>query len=230
MERATAVIVAGGSGSRLGSEAPKQFLPVLGKPLLAHTIARVRASGAVSRIVLVLPRAGFDEARRLMADYLGEGTMVPGGASRQESVGEGLAAIDGGFAGLVAVHDGARPAVPPSLVAAVIEAARLDAGAIAALPVVETLKRVSPDLLVEGTVDRERYFRAQTPQCFGYQLLRRAVEKAMAEGFSGTDEAALVERLGAPIRVVPGSEQNLKVTTMEDLERVEFYLSSGGEG
>jgi 2-C-methyl-D-erythritol 4-phosphate cytidylyltransferase len=229
MEGAIAIIVAGGSGSRLGSGAPKQFLPVLGRPLLAHTVARVRASGAVSRIVLVLPQRGFDEASRLMTDYLGEGTMVPGGGTRQESVREGLAAIDRAFEGLVAVHDGARPAVPPSLVTAVVAAAGLDSGAIAALPVVETLKRVSPDLLVEGTVDRERYFRAQTPQCFGQRLLRRAVDRAHAEGFSGTDEAALVERLGAPIRIVPGSERNLKVTTVEDLERVEYYLKAGDD-
>jgi 2-C-methyl-D-erythritol 4-phosphate cytidylyltransferase len=114
-------------------------------------------------------------------------------------------------------------------VTAVVAAAGLDSGAIAALPVVETLKRVSPDLLVEGTVDRERYFRAQTPQCFGQRLLRRAVDRAHAEGFSGTDEAALVERLGAPIRIVPGSERNLKVTTVEDLERVEYYLKAGDD-
>jgi 2-C-methyl-D-erythritol 4-phosphate cytidylyltransferase len=229
MEGAIAIIVAGGSGSRLGSEAPKQFLPVLGKPLLAHTVARVRASGAVSRVVLVLPHRGFEEASRLMADYLGEGTMVPGGESRQDSVREGLASIDRAFDGLVAVHDGARPAVPPALVAAVVAAAGRDSGAIAALPVVETLKRVSPDLLVEGTVDRERFFRAQTPQCFGHRLLRRAVDRAREEGFAGTDEAVLVERLGAAIRIVPGSERNLKVTTVEDLERVEYYLKTGGD-
>jgi 2-C-methyl-D-erythritol 4-phosphate cytidylyltransferase len=229
MGAAIAIIVAGGSGSRLSSESPKQFLPVLGKPLLAHTVARVRASGAVGRIVLVLPQRGFDEASRLMTDYLGDGIMVPGGGTRQESVREGLAAIDRGFDGLVAVHDGARPAVPPSLVAAVIAAADQDSGAIAALPVVETLKRVSADLLVEGTLDRERYFRAQTPQCFGQPLLRRAFDRAHAEGFSGTDEAALVERLGAPIRIVPGSERNLKVTTLEDLERVEYYLKAGDD-
>jgi 2-C-methyl-D-erythritol 4-phosphate cytidylyltransferase len=179
--------------------------------------------------VLVLPQRGFDEASRLMTDYLGDGIMVPGGGTRQESVREGLAAIDRGFDGLVAVHDGARPAVPPSLVAAVIAAADQDSGAIAALPVVETLKRVSADLLVEGTLDRERYFRAQTPQCFGQPLLRRAFDRAHAEGFSGTDEAALVERLGAPIRIVPGSERNLKVTTLEDLERVEYYLKAGDD-
>jgi 2-C-methyl-D-erythritol 4-phosphate cytidylyltransferase len=126
--------------------------------------------------------------------------------------------------GLVAVHDAARPAVPPSVVAAVVEAAGVDGGAIAALPVVETLKEAAPDGHVLGTVSRERLYRAQTPQCFRYPLLVRALKKATEDGFVGTDEASLVERIGGTVRIVPGSEQNLKVTALEDLERVEYYL------
>jgi 2-C-methyl-D-erythritol 4-phosphate cytidylyltransferase len=118
-------------------------------------------------------------------------------------------------------------AVPPSLVTRVVEAAAVDGGAIAALPVVETLKEVTVDLRVVRTVPRERLYRAQTPQVFRYDVLARAVKKAVEDRFSGTDEASLVERLPAPIRVVLGSEQNLKVTTIEDLERVEYYLRNG---
>jgi 2-C-methyl-D-erythritol 4-phosphate cytidylyltransferase len=139
---------------------------------------------------------------------------------------EGLSRIEP-FEGLVAVHDAARPAVPPSLVARVVEAAAVDGGAIAALPVVETIKEGTADLHVARTVPREHLYRAQTPQCFRYDALARAVTKAVEDGFSGTDEASLVERLPEPIRIVLGSEQNLKVTTIEDLERVEYYLRNG---
>jgi 2-C-methyl-D-erythritol 4-phosphate cytidylyltransferase len=232
MSRATAILVAAGSGTRFSAATPKQFLPLLGKPLLAHTVERFRASGVIDRIVLVLPRQGFKAAKAAMSPHLEEPprfVVVPGGDSRQASVREGLSALEPGFDGLVAVHDGARPCVPPSLVASVVAAAHADGGAIAALPVVETLKRVSRDLLVETTVERERFYRAQTPQCFPAKLLRRALDRADEAGFEGTDEAALVERLGSPIRVVLGSEQNLKVTTAEDLARAEYYLKKGDE-
>ena len=172
---------------------------------------------------------GYDEAKRVMSPFVEDESRVdwtPGGASRQESMIEGLSRIEP-FEGLVAVHDAARPAVPPSLVASVVEAASVDGGAIAALPVVETIKEASSDLHVTRTVPRERLYRAQTPQCFRDDLLRQAVAKAVRDGFTGTDEASLVERLGARIRIVLGSEENLKVTTLEDLGRVEYYLKEG---
>jgi 2-C-methyl-D-erythritol 4-phosphate cytidylyltransferase len=235
---AVAILVAGGSGRRLGSTLPKQFLPVLGKPLLAHTLERFRSSGVIRSIVLVLPREGFERYRREMEPHL-DGIddeieievpveVVPGGGTRQESVAEGLRAVPPGFDGLVAVHDGARPAVPAALIVHVVEAAAADGAAIAAIPVVETLKEVSEDLFIRTTADRARFYRAQTPQCFPCALLRRALERARVEGFQGTDEAALVERLGTPIRVVPGSEENLKVTTPSDLSLVEYYLRQAG--
>ncbi|MGH9388049.1 MAG: 2-C-methyl-D-erythritol 4-phosphate cytidylyltransferase, partial [Vicinamibacteria bacterium] len=230
MGEAHAILVAGGSGSRFRSATPKQFQTVLGKPLVVHALERLRLSGSIAQAILVLPRDGFDEAKRAIAPYLGAASGVewaPGGNSRQESMIEGLSRIEP-FDGLVLVHDAARPAVPPSLVAKVVEAAAIDGGAIAALPVVETIKEASSDLKVTRTVPREYLYRAQTPQCFRYEVLARAVSKAIEDRFSGTDEASLVERLGAPIRIVLGSEQNLKVTTLEDLERVEYYLKTGG--
>jgi 2-C-methyl-D-erythritol 4-phosphate cytidylyltransferase len=225
-----AILVAGGSGSRFHSPTPKQFEVVLGRPLIAHALDRLRLSGVIARVILVLPKERFDDAKRAVAPYLDEALpveLVPGGDSRQESMIEGLSRIAPSFPGLVAVHDAARAAVPPSLVGRVVEAAALDGGAIAALPVVETLKEATADLHVARTVPRERLYRAQTPQCFRFDLLARAVKKAVADGFSGTDEASLVERLPAPIRIVLGSEQNLKVTALEDLERVEYYLRKG---
>lgn len=229
MIQARAILVAGGSGSRFPSPTPKQFLTFLGKPLVIHALERLRRSGAIERVIIVLPKEGFAEAERLVASHVEDSSLldlVPGGDTRQESMTRGLSRIDP-FDGLVAVHDAARCAVPKSLVARVVEAAARDGGAIAALPVTETLKLATSDLVVERTVPRESLYRAQTPQCFRYDLLARAAREAAAEGFTGTDEAALVERLGAPIRIVLGSEQNLKVTTAEDLERVQYYLERG---
>ncbi len=225
-EEARAILVAGGSGSRFRSETRKQLVTILGKPLVVHALERLQRSGAIDRVVVVLPRDGYDEAKGVISPHVRDPSRVdwtPGGASRQASMIEGLSRIEP-FDGLVAVHDAARPAVPPSLVASVVEAASIDGGAIAALPVVETLKEASSDLNVVRTVPRERLYRAQTPQCFRYDVLSRAVAKAVEDGFTGTDEASLVERLGAPIRIVLGSEENLKVTTLEDLARVEYYL------
>ena len=225
---AQAILVAGGAGSRFRSETKKQLVTVLGKPLVVHALERLQRSGAIGRVVVVLPRDGYEEAKRAISPFVDKGSPVdwtPGGASRQESMIEGLSRIEP-FEGLVAVHDAARPAIPPALVASVVEAASVDGGAIAALPVVETIKEASLDLDVTRTVPRERLYRAQTPQCFRDDLLRRAVAKALDDGFTGTDEASLVERLGARIRIVLGSEENLKVTTLEDLGRVEYYLKA----
>jgi 2-C-methyl-D-erythritol 4-phosphate cytidylyltransferase len=152
--------------------------------------------------------------------------VVPGGETRQASVREGLSCLDPAPESLIAVHDGARPLVDTELIAAVIAKASELGGAIAAIPVIETLKRVSEAMAIERTVDRGRYYRAQTPQCFRYDLLTRAFEAARRDGFVGTDEAALVERLGATIQVVNGSERNIKITTPEDLARAEYYLRS----
>jgi 2-C-methyl-D-erythritol 4-phosphate cytidylyltransferase len=223
---AQAILVAGGAGSRFRSQTRKQLVTVLGRPLVVHALERLQRSGAFARVVVVLPRDGYDEAKRVMSPFVEDESRVdwtPGGASRQESMIEGLSRI-APFEGLVAVHDAARPAVPPALVASVVEAASVDGGAIAALPIVETLKEASSDLKIMRTVPRERLYRAQTPQCFRYDVLSRAVAKAVEDGFTGTDEASLVERVGAPIRIVLGSEENLKVTTLEDLGRVEYYL------
>lgn len=225
-----AILVAGGSGSRFRSQTRKQLVTIFGKPLVVHALERLSRSGAIGRIVVVLPRDGFDEAKRAILPFVSALPPIewtPGGGSRQESMMEGLSCIDP-FDGIVAVHDAARPAVPPSLVASVVEAAAEDGGAIAAVPVVETLKEASADLRVVRTVPRERLYRAQTPQCFRYGVLARAVEKALADGFAGTDEASLVERLPAPVRIVLGSEENLKVTTLEDLGRAEYYLREQG--
>ena len=187
MVTASAIIVAGGAGSRFRSETPKQFLALSGKPLLAHTLARFDACAAIARIVLVLPRDGFAAAREMMERFVGDKPtdIVPGGDTRQASVGEGLSCLDPQPSSLIAVHDGARPLVDEELITRVVEKASEHGGAIAAIPVVETLKEVSDAMAIERTVDRKRYYRAQTPQCFRYRVLREAFDAARRDGHDG---------------------------------------------
>jgi len=230
--KAAAIIVAGGMGSRMKTAVPKQFIELAGKPLLAHTVMRFVECPEVDEIVLVLPRIGFQEYEGLMLPWMAKKkafTTVPGGGERQNSTANGLDSLSPGFDGLVLVHDGARPLVGAKLIARVIEAAIEFGGAVAGLPVYETLKEVNEDELVVGTADRRRYCRAQTPQCFRYEILRQAVDRAREDDYLGTDEAALVERIGGPVRMVLGFEENIKVTTSRDLALAEYYLKRGLE-
>ncbi len=226
---AIAILVAGGTGSRFGAGKPKQFLLLGGKPLLAHALANFDRCRAVKRIVLVLPREGFIESCRIMEPFIDEKPVkfVPGGETRQASAWEGLSAVEATYDGLIAVHDGARPCADGELIERVVTAAAEHKAAIAAVPVVETLKALADEHTIKGTVDRGAFCRAQTPQCFQHGLLRRAFERARSDGFEGTDEAALVERLDVAVRLVVGSESNIKVTTPEDFARVEYFLELG---
>jgi 2-C-methyl-D-erythritol 4-phosphate cytidylyltransferase len=227
--KTVAIIVAGGSGSRLKASKPKQFIELVGKPLLAHTVGRFEKCTLVDEIILVLPRQGFEEHEELMSRWVSEikpVRMVRGGEERQQSTVNGLSVLPNSFDGLVAVHDGARPLSSRELIGDVIEAARRFGSAVAGLPVHETLKEVGDEGVVLGTVDRRRFYRAQTPQCFRYAILRSALERAGADGFLGTDEAQLVERMGFAVRIVPGSESNIKVTTKKDLALAKFYLEA----
>jgi len=228
-----AIVAAGGSGSRVRAPRPKQFLELMGKPLLAHTVTRFMRSPDIDRIVVVLPSHDFEQHVQLMTPWLSPGDdlkMVPGGDSRQDSVWNGISTIPLSFEGSVLVHDGARPLVSQEIIGNVVAAAKRFGGAIAGLPVSETLKEVGSDAVVVGTVDRRLYYHAQTPQCFRHRILRTAFDQARAEGFQGTDEAQLVERLGEKVHLVPGSVRNIKVTTREHLALAEHYLASGDEG
>ena len=231
-QETVAVIVAGGSGSRVRAPRPKQFLELMGKPLLAHTVAPFVESRDIGNVVVVLPRQDFDHHERLMARWLSPGEhlkIVPGGDSRQDSVWNGISAIPTSFEGYALVHDGARPLVSHEIIRNVVSAAMRYGAAIAGLPVTETLKQVRADEVIVETVDRRLYYQAQTPQCFRYRTLRAALEQARASGFLGTDEAQLVERLGEKVYLVPGSLRNIKVTTQEHFALAEYYLTLSEE-
>ncbi len=218
--RGVAVIVpAGGLGTRLGHRTPKQFLALGGAPILAETLRHFLRHPRVDLVVVAAPGDYLDRTRRLR-DRLAPrtaSTVVAGGATRQESVAHGLAAVPAEI-GIVVVHDAVRPFITRALIDAVIAAAETTGAAICALPIAETVKRVRGNL-VEATVDRAGLWAVQTPQAFRAALLREAHDKARRDGVVGTDDAMLVERLGHPVRVVRGSESNVKITTPEDLRR-----------
>ncbi len=222
--RLSAVVVAGGSGSRFGGDRPKQLALLAGRPVLTHTLAVFEASPLVTEIVLVLPgdwlTAIEDEAVRPFG--FRKVRTVAGGAMRTESTRNGLAAATGD---LILVHDGVRPLVTAAMIEAVAWAAWEHGAALAALPARDTVKAVTGEGLVEGTLDRSRLWLAQTPQGFRREVLAEAL--GAAGKAEATDDIGLVERLGRTAKVVPGSPRNLKITTPEDLRMAEAFLAPG---
>ncbi len=215
-----ALIMAAGKGVRLPGPQPKQYLPLAGVPILTRTLRAVEscATGFASIVLVVLPE-DIDVCRRHIVAPAGlktPVTLVAGGARRQDSVYHGLRDL-GPDDAVVAIHDGVRPLVPPALIDACVKTAHRHGACIAAVPVWDTVKRSGPDGVIEATLPRDAIWLAQTPQAFRIGLIRRAHEDARRDGFYGTDDAALVERLGAPVHLVPGSRRNIKITTREDV-------------
>ena len=218
MAEVCALIPAGGIGARLGHRTPKQFLALGGGSILATTVRHFAWHPAISAVVVAAPAAHLERARRVVRDLDRGGiTVVAGGSTRQESVWLALQAAPAS-ATIVIVHDAVRPFITRGLIDTVVAAARDGGAAICALPIAETVKRVR-DGRVETTVDRTALWTVQTPQAFRVDLLREAHEKARRDGVVGTDDAALVERLGHPVAVVRGLEDNVKITTPADLRR-----------
>ncbi len=214
--RAWAVIPSAGTGERAGGRTRKQFRIIGGRPVLAHTLAVFQTSSRIGGVIVVVPVDSLAVARHLVSRFAFDKvrSVVAGGETRQASVAQGLRALPPDCR-YVMVHDGVRPFVTEEMVEAVLEAAVKDGAAVAGLPVRETIKRAAGGW-IQGTVDREGLWSIQTPQAFRLDLLRTAHERALREGFVGTDEAVLVERLGHPVRLVPGLPENLKLTTPAD--------------
>jgi len=213
------VIPAGGVGRRMGGRTPKQFLRLGGSTILALTVGHFARHPAVSDVVIAAPAAYLARTRRALSAVRGGARVhvVTGGTERQESVWFGMQAAPEDVA-LIVVHDAVRPCITRPLIDRVTDAARRSGGAICALPIAETVKRVR-DGVVETTIDRSALWVVQTPQAFRAALLREAHEKARRDGFLGTDESMLVERLGHPVTVVRGLPENVKITTPDDLRR-----------
>jgi 2-C-methyl-D-erythritol 4-phosphate cytidylyltransferase len=223
------VLVAAGRSTRLGAGQPKQYQPVGGVPMVLRALRPFTAHPEVAQVVLVLPPADAATPPEFLRRLAGAGLLVvPGGPERSDSVAAGLAALASACT-TVLVHDAARPFVERPVIDAVIARARAGEGAVAAVPVSDTLKEASPEdpSLVGRTVPRDGLWRAQTPQGFPRAVLERAHAAAPDSAAAATDDAALVERIGVPVRLVPDSPRNLKVTTAEDLALAELLAGRG---
>lgn len=230
------LIPAAGSGLRVGSTLPKQYLTLAGRPLIAHALAAFGAVPAIARTVVVIARDDDRfEALRSQDAVCREATVYAvGGVTRMQSVRNGLDAMRSFAADddWVLVHDAARPGITASQIETLIEILRDDeVGGLLALPLADTLKRAGQDTDVPRVVEtlgRESLWQAQTPQMFRYAMLCRALDEAARRRLAVTDEAGAIEAMGHKPRLVAGSARNLKVTTAEDLALLEALLANGG--
>jgi 2-C-methyl-D-erythritol 4-phosphate cytidylyltransferase len=225
--RVVAVIPAAGTGRRMEAAIPKQFLMLGDAPLLLHSLQVFERATSISQVVLVVPKDERERTRSEIIERYGIQKVVKivaGGATRQESVYHGLQETDP-EAEVVVVHDAVRPFVTEDLIERSIEAAQKSGGAIVAVPMKETVKQVGPDGHILHTVDRAQLWLAQTPQNFRRALLMEGYRKAEYDGFHATDEAAVMERLGQKIAIVPGRWDNIKITTPEDFQMAEAILA-----
>ncbi|MBU1904433.1 MAG: 2-C-methyl-D-erythritol 4-phosphate cytidylyltransferase [Proteobacteria bacterium] len=225
--KTVAVIPAAGSGIRMQSDRAKQFLNIEERPLLAVTLTPFQDCREVEAIVLVVPSDDVKYCREEIVRRFGftkVQKVIAGGERRQDSVRFGLEATEGKY-DIVLIHDGVRPVIEKGLLRTVIKAAMTHRAVITALPAKETVKEVNDRHEVVRTYERQRVWMVQTPQAFHYQDILKAHRQAIEEGWEeATDDARLMERLGIPVKVVEGSERNIKVTTPYDLELARFLL------
>ncbi|MCK5231217.1 MAG: 2-C-methyl-D-erythritol 4-phosphate cytidylyltransferase [Desulfobulbaceae bacterium] len=220
-----AIIPAGGIGRRMGLPVPKQFIELSGIPILVRTIRVLNQVESIREIVLAVPDDHIHQSREMVERFGFDQVVrvVPGGATRQDSVLSGLESLSSDIE-LVVVHDGVRPFVKSDLIAACIEVAERDGAAIAAIPVKDTLKAVSKGNKIDETVSRIGLWQAQTPQVARVSLLRAAFAAVKRDGFIGTDEASLLEHIGCTVTIVEGARENIKITHPDDLSVAEALL------
>lgn len=223
-EKNTAIIVAAGEGKRFGGEVPKQFLQIAGKPLVIHTIRRFEDCPEIDEIILLLPPTRAKDFSRLCGNHNFKklSKILSGGKTRAASVRNGLSEINPETAGIIAVHDGARPLVSVVEISTTIKRAKETGAACLVAPVNDTIKEISGDKILR-TINRSSLRRALTPQCFRYNILRRAFEENDF-GENATDESFLVEKIGVEVSIVEGSAKNIKVTHPEDFAIAEIFL------
>lgn len=217
------IVVAAGSGKRFGSDMPKQYLMLNGAPVIRHCVQTFNEHPGIDFVQPVIRMSDHEDITDALRglDYL---PAVEGGEERQDSVRNGLTALVGLKPDKVLIHDGARPFVDPDMIDRVLAALETSSAVIPAVPVVDTLKRTDPDLAVVDTVSRTNLWRAQTPQGFGFLDLSKAHVQAV--GHALTDDAAVMEAAGHKVQIVPGDENTIKVTSPEDLARLEAIMDS----
>ncbi len=221
------LIPAAGQGSRMDSSVKKPYLMLGDKPILSHTIDRFEQNSVIDEIFVIVDESDFPMCQKEVLTPFGYrkvNELVPGGTTRQESVFKGLCTLSNDV-DYVVVHDGVRPFIDEDIIFACLEAAEDYGVSISAVPVKETIKVANSNLFIDHTPDRDSLWRVQTPQVFRKSILVDAHEKAIQDGFSASDDAALVEKLGLPVKLVLGSYQNVKLTTPEDLRLAETLLN-----
>jgi len=223
-----AVVVAAGKGERMGTALPKPFLPVVGVPLVVHTLRHLIRSSLIKKIVLVVAAEKEALCRELLEQhgpFAIPFVITHGGAERQDSVRLGLSALEPAC-DIVVIHDAARPFISAEVIEQSIVAAAEYGGALVAIPVKDTIKRVNEEQLVVATVPRQDLWLAQTPQTFRVESIREAHKRAHALGVTATDDAALLEWAGGQVKIVSGDVRNFKITTLEDLQLAEALLQT----
>lgn len=223
-----AVIVAAGSGKRMNSRKPKQFLDLAGKPVLWHTLRNFIKSSMFSEIVLVINRDSLRYCQEnIIKKYkFNQVKLVAGGKERQDSVYQGLKNLS--LCDYVAIHDGVRCLVTGQIIRKTVKEAVKCQAAIAAVPVKDTIKECGTGNMVKRTIDRDTLWIIQTPQVFQYALIMKAYQQAMKKGCYGTDDASLVEKLGRKVKLVMASYNNIKITTPSDLLIAEQIIKNIG--
>lgn len=229
------IIPAAGLGTRMApagkkTAISKQFFEINGTPILVHTLRVFARNRQVNKIIVALRKTEMQQFQtRLEQERIAEKVeLVEGGEHRQDSVANALASLKAALDDVVLVHDAVRPFVDDEIIGNIVHEVEKRGAAIAGLPASDTIKqveRVAESAIITSTIPRERVVQAQTPQGFRYDLIKRAFDSAMADGFTGTDEASLVERMGESVWVVMGSARNIKITTPADMELAEFLLA-----
>lgn len=222
------IIVAAGSGKRMRSAIAKQYIELKGRTILSYTIETFNNSENIDDIILVTSKDAVDYVRREIIEKYGFDkvrTIVEGGVERQDSVYKGLKAVDSDT-DVVLIHDGVRPFVADKYIAELESIAMEFGGCVLGAPVKDTIKVCNSEGYITDTPKRETLWLAQTPQCFKYDIIMKAYEKAEKEGYRGTDDSMLAERLGIRIKMVKGDYDNIKITTPEDLYMGEVILEN----
>ncbi len=226
--KADALIVSAGKGHRFMGEKKKQFYLLANKPILAHTLDKFEACPLVHSILLVVGEEDMDYSLKEIVEkyqYKKVSQIIPGGKRRQESVKNGLDLLPKNTE-VVVIHDGVRPLVTREMIEESIRSAMRFRAVVFAMPVKETIKVAHSDGTVLRTLERESLWQVQTPQSFQVDLIKKAYTKAFEDGFMGTDDASLVERLGEKVYILPGAYANIKITTPEDLLLAKFLLQA----
>jgi 2-C-methyl-D-erythritol 4-phosphate cytidylyltransferase len=223
-----AIIVGAGKGVRMNCETPKQYLMLRQLPVLAYSLRAFNTCEDIDQIILVAPKKDGQYCRDAIIagiEMKKPTQIVSGGETRQDSVWQGLLAIDDADS-IVAIHDAVRPFIEPRQITACIAGAIETGASMLAIPVSDTLKRVDEDFFVKTTVSRDELWLAQTPQAFRYDIIVKGHASAKKEGFCATDDASLVERLGMKVKVIFGSRRNFKITDPDDLAMAEAIAGS----